>query len=152
MSRFGKVELTGIQVFGRGFDPRVERFIATPNWFNIGPSQRTEAIIAFDEGLLGGPVEPQTIAERLTIKNGQFRFGPLVDLPEEYSIGRKRDQWPFMLSVSPYEKGLAVTLPEWTPTAIGYALGMVTDRAAKIDPTPENFVVGIARVLLAPSS
>ncbi len=146
LSRFGAVELTGIQIFGTGFDPRVDRFSASPNWFNIGPAERTRAIIAFDEGLLGGPIEPQAIADHLTVNTGQFRFGPPVDLPEEYSIGRKRDQWPFMMSVSPHEKGLAATLPEWTPTAIGYALGQVTELAAKIDPTPENFVVGITRL------
>ncbi len=152
LSRFGAVELTGIQVFGLGFDPRVDHFSPDPNWFNINPAERVHAIVTFDEGLLGGPAEPQTVAEALTATDGQFKFGPLVELPREDPIARKRDQWPFMMSVSPHEKGLAATLPEWTPTAIGYALGQVTELAARIDPTPENFVVGITRLPPTPNS
>lgn len=152
LRRFGAIELTGVQVYGTGFDPRIERFRSVPNWFNIGPAEKTQAIVTFDEGLLGGPVEPQAIADHFTVNAGQFRIGPLVDLSEEYSIGRKRAEWPFMMSVSPYEKGLAVSLPEWTPTAIGYALGMVTEQATRIDPTPKNFVVGITRLPQDPSS
>ncbi|MCY4575468.1 MAG: hypothetical protein OXC55_02495 [Chloroflexi bacterium] len=150
LSQFGKVELTGIQVFGLDLDPRMERFTAAPNWFSIGSAQRTEAIIAFDAGLFGVHADPSMITERLTIKNGQFRLGPMVDLPEEYAL-RRIEQWPF-LSVSPYEKGLAASLPEWSPSAIGYALGMVSHLAAEIDPTPANFVLRITRVPLDPSS
>ena len=152
LSRLGKVELTGIQVFGLDFDPRMDRFTAAPNLFSIGSTQRTEAIIAFDAGLFGVHADPSTITERLTLETGQFRLGPMVDLPEKHALRRVGEQWPFMLSVSPYEKGLSVSLPEWSPSAIGYALGMVTDRAAKIDPTPANFVLRITRVPLDPSS
>ena len=146
LSRFGKVELTGIQVLGTGFDPRKERFTAAPNWFNTSSTQRTEAIIAFDAGLFGLHADPLTITERLTLKTGQFRLGPMVDLPKKYAPRGLGGKWPFMLSLSPYEKGLSVSLPEWGPSAIGYALGMVTDRAARIDPTPEHFVLRITRV------
>ena len=151
LSRFGEVELTGIQVFGLDFDPRMERFTTAPDWFNIGSKQRTEAIIAFDAGLFGLHADPSMITERLTVKTGQFRLGPMVDLPEEYALRRVGEQWPFMISVSPYE-GLSASLPEWSPSAIGYALGMVTDLAAKIDPTPANFALRITRVPLDPSS
>lgn len=57
-----------------------------------------------------------------------------------------------MMSVSPFEKGVRAALPEWSPSAIGYALGEITDRAAEIDPTPANFVMRMTRVPLDPSS
>lgn len=92
LRRFGAVELTGIQVFGISFDPRTDRFRSTPNWFNVGPAEEANAIIAFDKGLFGGRVEPQTIVERLTVTTEPFRFGPMVDLSEEYSLSQTGEQ------------------------------------------------------------
>ena len=152
LRRFGAVELTGIQVFGIGFDPRFHRSRTTPDWFDIGPAQRTEAFIAFDEGLFGERNDLQTIDESKTTTSGPFRFGPLVDLREEYSLRRTDEHWPFMMSVTPSRVGLAVTLPEWSPSAIGYALGELTDWAAGIDPTPANFAMRITRAPLNPNS
>lgn len=149
LSRLGKVELTGIQLFGIGFDPGADRFRSTPSWFNISPAEESNAVIAFDKGLFGGRVEP---AEHLIGTSGPFRLGPMVNLPEEYSLRRIGAQWPFMMSVSPLEKGLTATLPEWSPVAIGYMLGNIINRAAKIDRTPENFVIRITRMPLALSS
>ena len=78
--------------------------------------------------------------------NGSFEFGPVVAVPEQYSI-KAGAEYP-ILFISPAHSGLglSVTLPEWTASAAGWVLATVIDAARTIAPDVRNFAVRITRV------
>ena len=152
LRRFGAVELSGLQVtchnadLDTGVGPRGGHLAYAPNWFDIVSQQaRADAIIAFDQGFLGGHTEAEMVASLRRRSTGSLEFGPVVAVPEQYSI--EVEEQPFR-SISPAHSGLgvSVTLPEWTASAAGWVLAKVVNAARDFSPDVRNFAVRITRV------
>ncbi len=149
LCRFGVVELSGLQVTANYLDPRQpydNRLISGLNWFNTTLKGKANALIAFDQELLGGHTEAELLASLRRRNTGSFEFGPVVAVPERHSI-KVGIETP-VRSISPARSGLglSVTLPEWTVSAAAWVLAMVIDTARAITPEVGNFAVRIVRV------
>ena len=150
LRRFGVIELSGLQVTASSLEPSTRScigdLVSGLNWFNTTPKERTDALIAVDNELLGGHTEAELFARLQRRNNGSFEFGPVVAVPEQYSI-KAGAEYP-ILSISPAHSGLglSVTLPEWTASAAGWVLATVIDAARTIAPDVRNFAVRITRV------
>ncbi len=150
LRRFGVIELSGLQVTASSLEPSTRScfgdLVSGLNWFNTTPKERTDALIAVDNELLGGHTEAELFARLQRRNNGSFEFGPVVAVPEQYSI-KAGAEYP-ILSISPVHSGLglSVTLPEWTASAAGWVLATVIDAARTIAPDVRNFAVQITRV------
>ena len=150
LRRFGVIELSGLQVTASSLEPSTRScfgdLVSGLNWFNTTPKERTDALIAVDNELLGGHTEAELFARLQRRNNGSFEFGPVVAVPEQYSI-KAGAEYP-ILSISPVHSGLglSVTLPEWTASAAGWVLATVIDAARTIAPDVRNFAVRITQV------
>ena len=150
LRRFGAVELAGVQVTASHLDPSTRSCFGdlalVLNWFNTTQKARADAIIAFDQELLGGQTEAELVASLQRGHAGSFEFGPVVAVPEQHWISAPVElTWS---SVSPGRSGLgvSVTLPEWTASAVGWVLAKVIDAARASAPDVPNFAVRVTRV------
>jgi hypothetical protein len=149
LRRFGAVELSGLQLTASHLEPStrscLDDLISGLNWFNTTQKARADAVIAFDQELLGGQTEAELLASIERDKRS-FEFGPVVAVPEQDSVKN-----PFEMgwsSVSPARSGLgvSVTMPEWTASAVGWVLAKVIDAARAGAPDVRNFAVRVTRV------
>ena len=148
LHRFGIVELSGIQVSARSLEPKAQPYSRSLNsgrsWFNTNLKGRADALIAFDEEFLGEHTEAELLAGLQRKYTGTFQFGPVVIVPEQYSI-KAGDEYAIRC-ISPAGFGISVAMPEWTPNAVGWALGSVIDSARIINPDARNFTVRLTRI------
>ena len=150
LRRFGDIELSGIQVTAYDLDPNARSpagdLVSALNWFNITLMGKADALIAFNQELLGGQTEAELVAGLQWRNTGLFKFGPVVAVPEQHSI-KASFEWPER-SISPARSGLGVSvmLPEWTASAVGWALATVIDAARGGAPDVRNFAVRVTRV------
>ncbi len=150
LRRFGDVELSGLQETAYGLDPAArfpaDRLVSGLNWFNLTPEERADALIAFDQELLGAHTEAELVASLRRRNTGSFEFGPVAAVPEQHAIQTSVNER--IHSFSPARSGLCVrvTLPEWTVSAVGCVLAIVIDRAHAIAPDVRNFAVRVTRV------
>ena len=151
LRRFGVVELSGFQVTAHFLDPRTRSYTGDLSdglrWFNTALKGKADAFIAFDQGLLGGHTEAELVASLRQRNTGLFEFGPVVAVPDERSIKESFLGAPDH-PISPARSGLgvSVTLPEWTASAVGWALAMVIDTARANTPNLRHLAVRITRV------
>lgn len=104
---------------------------------------RGEAHIAFDRGLLGAYDAAELVA-RLRKWERPFAFGPVVTVPEPHWIlvPPAHPERP----LEPAEQGLAVTLPEWTASAVGWVLARVLATARVFAPEVRRCALRVSRV------
>ena len=150
LRRFGIVELSGIQVTAKSLETRTEPYavalLSGLSWFDTALKGRADALIAFDEEFLREHTEAELLTG-LRLKNtGAFEFGPVVTVPEQHSI-KAGDEFAISC-ISPAHSGLgiSVTLPEWTPSAVGWVLASVVDAARLINPDASDFAVRLTQV------
>ena len=150
LRRFGAVELSGIQLTASHLESRTRSclgdLVGMLNWFNTTQKARADAIIAFDQELLGGQTEAELLASLQRWNTGSFEFGPVVAVPEQHWISAPVEMpWS---GVSPARSGLgvSVTMPEWTASAVGWVLAKVIDAARASAPDVPNFAVRVTRV------
>ena len=90
LSRFGFVDLSAFQVTANYLEPRTQSYagdlISMLNWFNINPNGKADALIAFDQQLLGGHNEAELVTSLQRTNTGSFEFGPVVTVPGQHSI------------------------------------------------------------------
>ena len=151
LRRFGIIELSAFQVTAHFLDPRTQSslgdLVSELNWFNTTQKEQADALIAFDQGLLGGHTEAELVASLRQRNTGLFEFGPAVAVPEQHSIKESFLGAPDH-PISPARSGLgvSVTLPEWTASAAGWALAMVIDTARASAPNVSHLAVRLTRV------
>lgn len=147
LRRFGAVELTGLQVTAStlppGGEPGAWDLVSALNWFNTAPAGRTEALIAFDSGLLPPGSEVALLARLQHLNTGSFEFGPLVPAPPEHAITPPEGA-ALAATLSPAPQGLSVALPEWSASSAAWVLALVIDLARGKD--THNFAVRLTRV------
>ena len=154
LRRFGVVELSGIQVTANNLDPSTGSCISylagVLNWFNTTLKARADALIAFDQELLGGQTEAELVASLQRRNTGSFEFGPVVAVPEQHWIKAPFEAPLRFISpvISPARSGLglSVTLPEWTASAVGWVLASVIDAARASAPDVPYCAVRVTRV------
>ncbi len=150
LSRFGRVKLSAFQVTANHLEPRTRSHVGNLtsmlNWFNISPNENADALIVFDQELLGGHSETDLVASLQRKNTGSFKFGPLVTVPEKHSIKPGFETPLRTLSHAHSGLGVSVTLPEWTASAAGWALATVIDTARTNAPDLVKFAVRIVRV------
>lgn len=148
LRRFGDIEMDGLQVtaYGLGSSAQSHAFdlVSALNWFNLIPKGKTEAIIAFDQEMLGGQTEAELTA-RLRLRGAPFEFGPVVPVPERHAV-KTSFAWTPPISPARSGLGMSVSLPEWTASAIAWVLAAVIDGARTIAPDVSRFAVRVTRV------
>ena len=81
LRRFGVVELSGLQLTATYLEPSTRScypdLVGVLNWFNTTQKARADAIIAFDQELLGGQTEAELLASIERDKRS-FEFGPEI--------------------------------------------------------------------------
>ena len=151
LRRFGIVELSGFQVTAHFLDPRTRSYASDLEsglrWFNTALKGKADAFIAFDQGLLGGHTEAELLASLRREYTPPFEFGPVVAVPDEHSVKASFLGVPgYPVSPAHSGFGVSVTLPEWTASAVGWALAMVIDTARASAPNVSHFAVRLTRV------
>ena len=150
LRRFGIIELSAFQVTAHFLDPRTRSslgdLVSELNWFNTTQKEKADALIAFDQGLLGGHTEAELVASLRRKNTGLFEFGPVVAVPDEHSVKASFLGVPDPVSPAHSGFGVSVTLPEWTASAVGWALAIVIDTARASAPNLRHFAVRLTRV------
>ncbi|SVC24319.1 uncharacterized protein METZ01_LOCUS277173, partial [marine metagenome] len=90
LRRFGAVEMAELQVTASHLMPstrfRLGDLVGVLNWFNTTQKAGADAIIDFDQKLLGGHTEAEFVASLQRWNTGSFEFGPVVAVPEQHWI------------------------------------------------------------------
>ena len=112
LRRFGDIELFGIQVTAYDLDSDARspagELVSALNWFNTSLNGKADALIAFNQELLGGQTEAELVASLQWRNTGLFEFGPVVAVPERHSI-KASFEWPER-PISPARSGLGVSV------------------------------------------
>ena len=151
LRRFGAVDLSALQVMAINLDPSTRSYagdlVSGLNWFNTTLNARADALIAFDQELLGSHTEAELVVRLQRRNTGSFEFGPVVAVPEQHSIKEPFPEGPFHpFSPAHSALGLSVRLPEWTARAVAWVLASVIDAARTSVPDGRNFAVRITRI------
>ena len=149
LRRFGTVTLTGLQVTLQDLRPltsdnRVGDYVSPRNGFNLAGPAGAQAHIAFDHAWLGDRIAE--LPDRFP-NPGAFEFGPVVTGPAPHRI-QVPAETPFLRGLAAARLGLAVTLPEWSASAAGWALALAlyTTRTVLLPEAPRHCAVRVTRV------
>ena len=153
LRRFGDVELSGLQVTAcqtSDVEPstrsNIRDLVAGLNWFNTTLRARADALVAFDNELLGGHTEAELVAGVQWRNNGSFEFGPAATVPERHRAKAPVEAPRRSISTTSSGLGLSVTIPEWTASAVGWVLATVVDAARVMAPDVREYTIRITRV------
>ena len=116
------------------------------NWFNIDSKARADAIVAFDQALLKDDDVHKLVAGLRRRKNGTFEFRSVVDVPEECMIEVTTETSFHPVYPAIAHQGVLVSLPEWTPSAVGWVLASVINAARALESDTSRFAVRVTRV------
>ena len=153
LSRFGSLKLFALQVTAISLEPSgqssTHHIYRAPNWFNIIPKSGVDAIISFDQSLIGSRAESELveILQRRNDDDAPFEFGTSVVVPKQSKV--KTSRYTPRNRASPQsdsDMGVSVTMPEWTPSAVGWTLASVLDAARAINPDASDSALRITRV------
>ena len=149
LSRFGDVHLSALQltIFNPDLsqDSRWNYLVSSLNWFNANLTEGADAIIAFDQGLIGGD-DVSKLADALRRRSaGPFDFSAIERAPERCMIESDAANWFQQSLAPPSSQALLVSMPEWTPSAAGYALATVIDAARDFAQDAEALAIRITR-------
>ena len=148
LRRFGTVTLAGLQVALHDLRPlapdSVIDYVSPRNWFNLASLTGAKAHIAFDHAWLGDRIGE--LPDRFP-NPGPFEFGPVVTLPAPHRIQGQAENY-FVRNLEAASLGLAVTLPEWSASAAGWALALAlyTTRTVLWPEAPRHCAVRVTRV------
>ena len=149
LSRFGVVEMSGLQVTASGLETGTKScpgyLVSMLNWFNTDLKARADAIVAFDQGLLKDHDISELVASLQWRNTDPFEFRSVVAVPEQHMV--KVSTGTHLHPVTPQlDQGVFVTLPEWTPSAAGWVLASVIDAARAIEQDVNSFAVRVTRL------
>ena len=149
LARFGDVHLSALQltIFNPDLskDSRWIYLVSSLNWFNTNLTEGADAIVSFDQGLLGGDDVSKLVASLNWRNTGSFDFSAVERAPERCIIKLDVDNWFHQRLAPASSQGLLVSMPEWTPSAAGYVLATVIDAARGFTQDTEALAVRITR-------
>jgi len=150
LSRFGDVDVscylvTAIRV---DIDPveQLWQLVSMLNWFNTNLEAKADALVSFDQNLLGGRDVSELVADLQWRNTGSFEFRSIVDVPEQHMVDTAAEGPLWLDRCDASSFGVAVTMPEWTPSAAGWVLASVIDSARTVEPNADSFAVRITRL------
>ena len=150
LRRFGVVELSGLQVTASSIDSdsqsSIGYLVSVLNWFNTNLKAGAEAIVAFDQHLLGGDKVSELVAILQRWNTYSFNFSEFTPVSEKHMVSIPAETGPYHPIAPHSDTGVLVTLPEWTPSAAGWVLASVVDAARQINPNAANFTLRLTRV------
>ena len=150
LARFGVVDLVRLQVTAHNLEPKTQDCLwylgFVLNWFNIVPKVSVEASIALESVAL----ESDTLSESEVVSDLQyetraFEFRVLEEFHESAQI-RTPPEMPYYPASPQSNIGLAVTMLEWAPSAIGWVLASVVEAVRTREPDMRDFAALISRV------
>ena len=143
---FGKAEVAATQVTAINVALRqqsyLHRLVSVLNWFNIGTAiERPRALVTvaadqWDEGK-----EADVVAAIHQTNTGSFEIGSLIPAPAEYAAGPDW-AWPQFARTN---MGLDVSMPEWSPSTVGWVVARLFEAALALDPAPQALSVRVTR-------
>ena len=143
---FGEVEVTAVQVTAFDIAPRqrsyLHRLVSVLNWFSIGTAierPRALVIVAADQWDEGK--EADVVAAIHQTNTGSFQIGSLITSPAEYAADT---DWPWPQIVRT-NMGLDVSMPEWSPSTVGWVAARLFEAALALDPAPHALSVRVTR-------
>ena len=149
LRRFGVVELSGFQVTASYIEANAQSclryLVAVLNWFNTDLKAGADAIVAFDQDLLGSHAVSELVATFQHRNTGPFEFRTSATVPEKHGVKVPVETLYRPVAPQP-DIGVLVTMPEWTPSAAGWVLASVVDAARLIEPDVSNFAIRVTRV------
>ena len=149
LHRFGAVELSSIQVTASFLDPdarsNLAYLVSVLNWFNTNLKAGAKAIVAFDQDLLGGNRVSELVAILQRRITHPFEFSAFTPVSEKH-LARIPVETPYHPAAPQSDKGVFVTMPEWTPSAAGWVLASVIDAARIVNPDTTDFALRLTRV------
>ena len=149
LRRFGDVELSGFQVTASFIEANAQSclwyLVAVLNWFNTDLKAGADAIVAFDQDLLGGHNVSELVTTLQQWNTSPFEFRTSAAVPEKYRV-KVPAETPYHPVAPQPDIGVLVTMPEWTPSAAGWVLASVVDAAQLIEPDVSNFAIRVTRV------
>ena len=143
---FGETEVSAFQVTGldvsRTTQPYPFAFVSVLNWFDVGAEQsRPRAVVTVAADQWDDRIAAEVVAAIQQTNTGSFRIGPLTSAPEGYDAG---PEMAFMQWIRG-ESGIAISMPEWSPSAVGWVIARVFDAVLSRDPAPQNLSVRLTR-------
>ncbi len=150
LRRFGVVELSGIQVTATSLDADAQScfgyLVSVLNWFNIDLKVGADAIVTFDQSLIGSDEVSELVATLQWRNTDPFEFRTFAAVPEEYMV-KIPVETPFYPVAPQSDVGVFVKLPEWTASAVGWVLASVIDVArGRTSADVSRFAVRVTRV------
>ena len=150
LSRFGVVELSGLQVTAIGLEidavSRLGYLVSVLNWFNTDLKARADAIVSFEHNLLGDHDVSELVASLQWRNTEKFEFRSAVDVPEQHMAKVSVEAPSHFVRRDGSGLGVWVMMPEWTPSAAGWVLASVIDAARAIEQDVSSFVVRVTRL------
>ena len=147
LKRMGVVDVSGFQItcYNAQLTPPnrvISRMTNGTGWFGAMAGDKAKAFITFDQGFLAGHSASELLNGIQRRFSGDFSFDQVVAAPEQYWIVNTRGP---AATFQPSGDGIAITLPEWTACAAGWALATVVDATRVIAPDTERFMIRVAR-------
>jgi len=139
LGRLGTVELSGLQVTGSELQSARScsaDLISALNWFNTAPRAMSPAAIVIDDQSLKGRTDTELVATLQQLNTGGFEFGPQLPMAHHHA---SETPDPSISTPGHSRLGVSVTLPEWSATAVSWALAIVIDATGASGPCPRSF-------------
>ena len=124
LHRIGAVEVSGFQVTcyedrGKHRGWPASHLVPGASWFNIPGQVGVDALISFDQGFLGDHPPAELVGDIRRRYTGAFGSGQVVAISEQHKV-RVPSNTPLPdIPLDPSDLGVSVSLPEWTPSAVG---------------------------------
>ena len=145
---FGEAEVAAAQVTANNIALRqqsyLHRLVSVHNWFNIGTAtERPHALVTVAADRWDESKEADVVASIHQTNTGSFEIGSLNTAPAEYAAGPDW-AWPQFARTN---MGLDVSMPEWSPSTVGWVVARIFEAALALDPAPQALSVRVTRSL-----
>ena len=150
LARFGDVDVSALQLTALNADRCIAKksclsyLVRSLNWFNTITTPM-EAIVSFNRDLIGSDDVSDLVSDLQWRNTAPFEFTGISDVPERYRMEHSPDTW-FGESLRPVARqGLLATMPEWSPSAIGWTLARILDAARPTARKAQHIAIRISR-------
>lgn len=146
LRRFGDIDVTAFQVSATYMTPKqrsqLSSLASVLNWFNAhaaSPGDGAVVTIAADQWDERAAAPVFSFIQR--IHSGPFEIGPLITVPEGQAA---QPEWRG-IDWQRVESGVAVSIPEWSPPAIGWLIATLFDAVRSHQPATRHLSVRVTR-------